>query len=49
MSGVGGPRKDCGCGNVWVDASDDDTQYNSSHGLIAVTALNFNDTDINLF
>jgi|tagenome__1003787_1003787.scaffolds.fasta_scaffold20526130_2 hypothetical protein len=38
-------KNDCGCGNSW---SDDDTQVNSAHGLIAVNALNFNDTDINV-
>jgi hypothetical protein len=48
MSSCSRPKNKCCGGNVWIDASDDDTQVNSSHGLIAVTALNFNDTDINL-
>jgi hypothetical protein len=45
----GGHNKDCGCGgDVWIDASDDDTQVNNAHGLIAFNALNFNDTDVNV-
>jgi len=44
----GGHKKDCGCNNTWVDASDDDSQSNYQSGISVLSPqVNaFNDTTV---